>query len=133
MVDRVFVSEDQIMSMILKGINLTAAFLIELVALVIFGAWGFTIGESVPVKILLGIGAAALMIAFWAMYMAPKAKQRLRDPWHLLFEIVIFGAALLALLNIGRSDLALIWGVIVAINILLSFLLKQRPGQMVQV
>ena len=112
---------------ILKGINLTLSFLLELVALVIFGVWGFTIGETTLVKILLGVGAPALMIVFWGVLMAPKSTRRLRDPWHLLFEIVIFGAAGLALLSIGRNDLALVWGVVVVINIMLSFLLGQRP------
>lgn len=113
---------------LLKGLNLTLSFLLELAALAIFGAWGFTIGETTLIKILLGIGAPALMIAFWSVYMAPKSARRLHDPWHLLFEIVIFGAAGLALLSIGRSDLAIVWGVIVIVNILLSFPLKQRPG-----
>jgi len=59
--------------------------------------------------------------------MAPRSARRLRDPWHVLFEIVIYGAAGLALLSIGRSDLSFVWGMIVALNILLSFPLKQRP------
>jgi hypothetical protein len=112
---------------ILKGINLTVSFLLELMALAIFGVWGFTIGESTLIKILLGVGAPVLMIVFWAIFMAPRSVRRLQDPWHVLFEIVIFGAAGLALLSIGRSDLAFVWGVIVALNILLSFPLKQRP------
>lgn len=113
---------------ILKGLNLTVAFLAELVALAIFAAWGFTIGETTLVKLLLGIGAPALMIVFWAVYMAPRSARRLQDPWHLLFEIVIYGAALLALLSLGRTDLALVWGVVIAIHTLLSFLLGQRPN-----
>jgi uncharacterized protein YhhL (DUF1145 family) len=44
-----------------------------------------------------------------------------------LFEIVIFGAAGLALFSIGRSDLAIVWGVVVVLNIVLSFPLGQRP------
>jgi hypothetical protein len=114
---------------ILKGINLTLSFLLELVALAIFGVWGFTIGNSTPIKILLGIGAPALMIVFWGVFMAPRSARRLQDPWHLLFEIVIYGLAGLALLNLARTDLAIVWGVVVILNILLSFLLKQRPGQ----
>lgn len=113
---------------VLKGLNLTLSFLLELVALVIFGAWGFTIGESTLIKILLGIGTPLLMIVFWGVYMAPKSARRLQDPWHLLFEIVIFGATGLALLSIERTDLAIVWGIVVVVNLLLSFPLKQRPN-----
>jgi hypothetical protein len=112
---------------ILKGINLTLSFLLELVALAIFGVWGFTIGDSTLVKILLGVGAPVLMIVVWGMFMAPRSARRLQDPWHLIFEIVIYGLAGLALLSLARTDLALVWGVVVILNILLSFLLKQRP------
>jgi hypothetical protein len=112
----------------LKTLNLTVTFLLELVALVVFTAWGFQIAQDWPLKIVLGLGAPALMIVFWARFMAPRSPGRLQDPWHLLFEIVIFGLAVLALLSIGRSDFAVILAIVIILSIGLSFPLKQRPG-----
>jgi hypothetical protein len=115
------------MRSLISGLNLTVSFLLELVALVVFGVWGSQVGEGTLMKVILGLGAPLLMIVFWGAWMAPRSPRRLQDPWHLVFEILIFGAAVLALLHINRPDLGLILAVVIILNIGLSFPLHQRP------
>lgn len=113
---------------VLKGVNLTLSFLMELVAVAVFGVWGFQITENGLLRVILGLGAPLLMIVVWGLWMAPRSTRRLQDPAHLVVELVIFGLAVLALFSLNRADLALVMAAAAVINIGLTFPLHQRPS-----
>jgi hypothetical protein len=58
--------------------------------------------------------------------MAPRASNPLREPWHLLLELLIFGLAIVALYAAGRPRLALAFGIVYTINVVLRYAWGQR-------
>jgi hypothetical protein len=101
----------------LRFANDALAFLLELAALAALAVWGFTAGTSWPLRILLGIGAPALMIVVWGFLLAPTADHRLTMPWLLVVKLVVFGLAAAALAAAGHPRLAVVFGVLVVVNL----------------
>ena len=99
-----------------KSVNLLVRFLLELFALGVLCYWGFLIGESVLVKLLLGLGAPLLAAVVWGLFVAPKAVIPLRLPSRLIPEFLVFGAAVLALLATGHPVLGTSLLIIAAVN-----------------
>lgn len=111
---------------IIKAANLGLRFTLEICALLALGYWGFQAGDSVPVKLLLGIGAPLAAAVLWGTFVSPKRRVRLPEFGRLLFELLVFGSAVLALYAAGRSGLAAVFAVLVLIHLPLTFLLNQR-------
>ncbi|MGW3917701.1 YrdB family protein, partial [Streptomyces sp. NPDC005070] len=56
--------------------NEILAFVVELAALACLSWWGFTVGDSGPLHILLGLGVPLTAIVLWSLFAAPKARLR---------------------------------------------------------
>jgi len=110
---------------LIKSINLGLAFLLELCMLVALGYWGFHTGQSTDARIALGLGAPVLAAIFWSLFMAPKAVRPVSTPLHLVFVVLIFGMAALALASAGRPALAWIFAVVSILNQVLLRVWKQ--------
>lgn len=108
----------------LKGANLTLRFVLEVCAIFAMGYWGWH-AHSGLWRWLLAIGAPAAWIALWALFGSPKATVQLSAPAHLGFEIVMAGAAAVALYATERPELALAFAVVCVINRLLSWVWGQ--------
>src|SRR5205085_11771182 len=106
---------------LLKNINLALAFLLELCMLAALGYWGFTLDQGLAIRIGAGLGAPLLAAVVWGLWMAPRASKRLPEPLHLIVELLIFGLAIAALYAAGRPWLALIFGIIYTINVMLRY------------
>ncbi|MBD3109632.1 YrdB family protein [Bacillus sp. AGMB 02131] len=86
-------------------------FISEVLALVIFGMWGFHHWK------IIGVTAAPLMVAvIWSMWASPKAPYKLQGIYGFALEFVIFSAASYCLYSLGYTNLALIF-LIVAIGV----------------
>jgi hypothetical protein len=98
-----------------KGVLLVVRFGLELGALVALGYWGFKTGGSTVVDIVLGLGAPMLAALIWGLFVSPKARygSPLRQA---VFEAVVFGAAFLALLDVGRTGLAIAFAVVALVD-----------------
>ena len=71
--------------------------------------------------------AAPLAVALvWGRFLAPKSRSRVADPWRLVFEFVLFGAGVGALARAGDGIGAIVFGVLVATHLALTFALGQR-------
>lgn len=103
----------------LKGLNLGLRFLIEILALVIFGYWGFHVSQGTIMKYLLGVGTPVLVAAIWGMFGSPKAPYGLTGFPYLLLEVFIFGLPAVALLVIGKHTWAVLYGIVTVINLVL--------------
>jgi hypothetical protein len=102
--------------------SLGLQFVLELTALGALAYWGFSAGTG-PALWLLGLGAPAVAIAFWALLGAPRAPFHAYGAGRVGVEVVFFGAGVLALAAAGRSWLATGFGLLVVANIALLRLL----------
>lgn len=61
------------------------------------GYWGFKSGDSAATQWLLGIGAPALVALVWGAFIAPKATVEVPRAVWIGLQVIVFGAAALAL------------------------------------
>lgn len=109
----------------IKSANVALRFLLELCVLVALGYWGFQTGRGLIAKIGLGIGAPVVAAVVWGLFGAPNSLQQLHDPWHLILEMVVFGAAAAALIAAGQRALGVIFALIFVINRVLMYVWGQ--------
>lgn len=110
----------------LRGINLALAFLLELVAVGAFAYWGISATDSSVLNIVLAIGLAVLAIVLWGIFAAPKSARRLRGGALVAFKVVFFALACAALFAANSPTLGVIFGVLVAANLVLAYAWKQE-------
>jgi hypothetical protein len=79
------------------------------------GYWGFETGDSTATQWLLGIGAPVLAAAVWGAFIAPKATVRVPSAVWIGLQVIVFGAATLALAAAAPS-LALPFAVAVILD-----------------
>jgi Protein of unknown function (DUF2568) len=113
----------------LKNANLGLAFLLELVAIAAFAYWGFNISDSAVLKIVLGLGTPILAIVLWGVFAAPRSERRLQGSAYLVFEVVFFVLAILALIMVGSVTLGILFAVVFVINTVLLLVWHQDTGE----
>ena len=111
---------------LLKGINLALSFFLELVAVAAFAYWGFTISDSGTLNVVLGIGMAVASIVLWGIYAAPKSQRRLQGSALLVFKIIFFALAVIALITAGSTTLGVTLALGVVNNLALAYLWQQE-------
>ncbi len=102
--------------MIIKYATLALRFLLELCALAALSYWGFTSGQSVLVKIGLGLGAPLLAALVWGTFVAPRATVRVPKPVRLLIELLVFGLAVAGLAAANHPALAWAFGLAIVLD-----------------
>ncbi len=112
----------------LKNGNLALAFLLELCALAALAYWGFNTGSDTLIHIILGIGAPLIAAIVWGTFLAPRAAKRIPPLASLVLKILVFGAAALGLAAVGQTTLAVVFAVLVVINLFFAQVWKQEPG-----
>jgi hypothetical protein len=90
----------------MRTLNLGLRFFLELALLAAVGYWGFQAGQTVPNRLLAGIGVPLLVAVLWGMFISPKARISLNRPARLSLELLLFGAGALALAAANRPGLA---------------------------
>lgn len=88
----------------------TVAFLSELMLLGTLGVVGWRLGTGGLISIALAALYPALGALIWALWIAPRATRRLKDPWRLIAQIVLFLVAGVLAAITGP----VIWGVVLA-------------------
>jgi 4-amino-4-deoxy-L-arabinose transferase-like glycosyltransferase len=101
---------------------LTVAFLVELAALAALAVWGWSVPDPTVWRLLLAVAVPAVAGALWGVFAAPRAPVKV-PALTLLVKLVVFGAAVLALVATGHPRLA----VALAAAALLSSLLSTPP------
>jgi hypothetical protein len=102
---------------------LTVAFLAELAALVALAVWGWSAVDSTSWRLVLAVAAPAAAGVLWGVFAAPRASVRV-PVLTVLVKVLVFGAAVLALVATGHPVLA----VTLAAAALLSSLLSTPPA-----
>ena len=108
----------------LKPLNLGLRFVLELCMLVALGIWGFS------ENIVLGIAAPLAAAVVWGLWIAPKATRRLRDPVRLALELLLFGAAGVALAAADHPLAAAVFLAAVALSEVLMLAWRQRGSRL---
>jgi hypothetical protein len=109
-----------------RAANEALRFLCELTVLTVLGFWGWSVGTTIPSKWILAISAPLAAAVVWGLWVAPRARLRLEDPYRFAVELSVFGAAVAALVVMGRTDLSVILGSVVAANLALLSVWSQR-------
>ena len=91
---------------ILRSLALLVRFLLELCMLGALGYWGFKTGDSAAMKWVLGLGAPLLAAVVWGLFIAPKATFEVPKAVWLGLQVVLFGAAAVALAAVAPQQLA---------------------------
>ena len=110
---------------ILKGLNATLAFLLELAMIVALGYWGYQSSDSGVLKWLLAIGLPLVAMVIWAMYFAPKANRRLSIMPGALLSLGMFLLAALALYTAHQSAAAMVLAAFAIVNRTLVLMWRQ--------
>ena len=95
-----------------QSLLLTVRFLSEL-ALVAVLVWA-GVAANLPLagRIVIAVVAPVLAMVIWGLWMAPRARRRLRDPLRLIAELVLFAVAAAALAAGGPVLAAVVLAVI---------------------
>ena len=125
------------MSIALHPVNSIVRFILELIAIVAFGIWGYHQSET-GIRILLAILLPLGFALLWGVFAVKDDPSRsgktvVQTPGiiRLLLELSLFGAAAWMMLDLNYSLVALIFGLTVVIHYFTSFdrlawLLKQK-------
>ena len=82
-------------------VNLTVRFLLEIVALVLFGMWGWQAGQGAAAW-LLAVGAPLTGASVWGMLIAPRARFSVNPILKEVLALTVFALAALAWGAIGH-------------------------------
>ena len=110
---------------VMKNANLALRFLLELCVLAALVYWGFEVGQTTIVKIVLGIGAPVIASVVWALLGAPRARWHLKGVWRLLLEVVFFGLPAVALFVAGQYILGIAFALVFILNTILIYAWSQ--------
>lgn len=114
------------MTDVIKVINLGISFIAELLALYIYGWYGYSTGTLGWQRILLAVLLPATAAVFWGRYLAPNAAGRFAMPGLLIAKTAIMAVASVMLLRMGKTMPALSFSVIAAANLLLGVILGKE-------
>ena len=115
------------MKRFLTLMNEALAFLLELSALAAFCLWGFSVGPTIGMKLLLGIGVPSLTALIWGLFAAPRAPIKLPLAAVLTVKALVFGGAATALANNGRGRVAVVFAALVILNTIIVTISRRTP------
>jgi hypothetical protein len=98
------------------AVNLAVRFLLELATLAALAYWGFHTGTSLPVDLLLGVGAPLAAAAVWGMFAAPRSDRRLSGAALTAVQLTVLGAGAVALAAAGQTLLAVAFAAVIVVN-----------------
>jgi len=103
---------------------LTLAFLAEIAALAALAVWGWSAVDPTAGRPALAVAAPVVAAVLWGVFAAPRAPVRI-PALTVLVTVVVFGAAVLALLATGHP----VWAIVLAAAALLSSVLSTPPDR----
>jgi hypothetical protein len=103
-----------------KAANLLLRFALEMAAILTVAYWGFTEQDGVWAWVA-GLGAPALVIAVWWLYVAPKARFDLPKPARFGIELVVWATAAVALAAVGQQAYAIAFAAVAVLSGTLNY------------
>lgn len=105
----------------IKYINSTIVFIIELGMLASFAYFGYQIGNHSWSKIVLAIALPMVIIIIWGYWIAPKSAHRFRMPYVAIVRLLLFLIAAYLLYHLNVIKLAIIMAILSFITQTVSF------------
>ncbi|MCM3587816.1 YrdB family protein [Mesobacillus maritimus] len=97
---------------------MASRFICEILALIIFGIWGFQQGKMIG-----AIGVPLVVAVIWSMLGSPNAPYKLQGFYGSILELVLFSAASFLLYSLGHTYLAFIYFIIAfGVSMLIHFM-----------
>lgn len=103
-------------SPVLKPAVQIGVFLMELLMLIAFGCYGYSIPAGMPLRISLAGGFVILAVILWAVFAAPNSGHRLPLPALAIFRAVMFLVAAFFIYRLGLKSMALIMAVMAVVT-----------------
>jgi len=97
----------------MKEIILAIRFLLEMLALIALGYWGYDLGKGMWMKLSFMFLFPIIMMFIWGMFISPKAIFEIPEWFRILLELSLFGIAAFGLYNSGLNTLAILFILIV--------------------
>jgi hypothetical protein len=91
-------------------------FFLELGAIVALGYWGVHASKDLPVQVVLAVGAPAVLIVVWALFVAPRAVYPMPRLAQAIVGGLLLEIAAVALVVAGQSLVGLVFGGLVAFD-----------------
>ncbi|TRV72250.1 DUF2568 domain-containing protein [Streptomyces sp. 130] len=108
--------------------NELLAFLLEVVALGCLFWWGFSLADTLAVRVVLGTAVVVAAVVLWALFAAPRARFRPPLAGVLAVKALVLGGGALALYGVGHPAAAAVLGVVVVVNTVLAETFRRRPA-----
>ncbi|GGY58385.1 YrdB family protein [Streptomyces omiyaensis] len=99
-----------------RVLNDLLAFVWELLALGLLTWWGWSAGGAVWLRLAAAVAVPGAAAALWGLFAAPKARFRVPLAGVLAVKALVFGAASLALADLGHGTAAVVFGAVAAVN-----------------
>lgn len=109
----------------MKELNASLSFFLEIGMLAAFVYLGFHDQKSLLFKLLVGVAVPSAIIFFWSVFMAPRSSRRLALIPRLAITSLLFILGAFALYQSGQAMLAIVFVIVVCINVSGSFIMKQ--------
>ncbi|HEX6945171.1 MAG TPA: YrdB family protein [Casimicrobiaceae bacterium] len=106
-----------------EALNLGLRFALELIGVGAVAYWGWSTSESLPLRLVLAIGAAAILIVLWSLIVAPKAANPIPQSARMLIGTGLLLTAAAGLAVAGQPGAALAFAIVVIVNQVLLFVL----------
>jgi hypothetical protein len=105
---------------VLKSAVQIVVFLLEILMLVSFGCYGYSIPAALLLRVSLGAGLVITAITLWAVFAAPNSRHRLPLPALAVFRAAMFLAAAFCIYRLGYMNTALIMALLAVATQILS-------------
>jgi hypothetical protein len=104
------------MARVWKWANLTVAFLLEVVAIVALGIWGWHVGGNRAVQVLFAVGLPVIAIVLWGLFAARRPRYDVPSA-ALVVKVLVLGGCALALWASGYHMFAIVYAVVLVANV----------------
>jgi hypothetical protein len=101
---------------LIKVANLAVRFVLELSALIVLGAWEYSVGGGWAAKVGLAVGVPVAAAVIWGTFVSPRAAVPVPGTVQILLQVLIFGAAAVALVQLGHRLPSGVFGLVAVGN-----------------
>lgn len=101
---------------------------VELAMLWAYGAWGFHLAASLPLRIAAALAFALAVAVAWGRFLAPRAPRRLPVPARAACKLILFTGAVAAAWSMDQVAFAIAIGAAAAVSLILEYVAGIAPA-----